>query len=1454
MQEAEEQGKYPSAPAEPDQPLFHPCKCSGTIRYIHQDCLTTWLAHSKKKTCDVCKHPYSFTKVGESTAWWISNRPRPNHNETLSLFQKVRYEGGIPDTKNLLSRITAHPAWISLSADIFAGQIIAALIVLTFVAVFLLREWISQNARPGLFEDEEVMPEEQANIPMIPEPQPPPPPPPPAPLPMQRIQGFPEPDVFARQQFDAIRALDRLRGRDQGEDEDEEAAKDRPRPDASPDDGSVLREAKRLNRGTDHSESGATPLPGEIDFQEHMRGPEYKRRVNTARVLAARRRSAVAKRELRKTQGPPLLPDDQTFDFTFTAMRHPSDSGETDVPEWLTPPASSSESQASSSSTFFPPVTLQPPKDEIPYSISSWGSSSSPSTPAESPSVHLDEPGPSQRRPTLPASTMATANSGASFTISPGRSPVGSPGLATYHPPELFDIEPGPSSGSSYFDTPRQQSQDASQGLGTDEEDHETAQLDVMEDVLVPRPIHARHELELLTDSDDTDEDEGALNRVADDLGQPDVPPRLLPLVEFERDDEDDDDEENDEDIFFVDEEEAERMRQAAAPIQLEGNPQQQNANANPPVNGVQGNDENGDFDFNDEMDGNVEDDMEGALEAIGMRGPILGVFQNAALMVFVLDTAIGLCIWIPFTVGKTTALLTLDPQRMLQIIHLPIKGMRLVTDPIVDFIAYVITRFLLPPWIQLIRKFVNASTSFATTATASIFGNSTADNISQFSNKLYEQSLEIFENPLSHFAFWSTPTQISEIAPAPEPEFLFPEYARFLEPYFALLGKQVRLSGSTSLAAWTRMAVGNGPTNKVFAIILGYSVFGLMLAVYLNLLTVGNARTAGRAIRNAIRQQLLVVKVAGFIFIELVVFPLGCGVVLDACTIWLFAEANIQSRIAFFSQAPLTAMFYHWIAGTLFMYSFAVLLSGCRSIMRPGAMWFIKDPQDQNAHPIRDILERPTFTQLRKICVSGIMYSVVVACVVGSVAGLLVLGNKSIMPFRWKNREPLSNVPVDLLFLHLVLPQTMHHFRPKRAVKQLAAKIWKHLARHFRLTSYFFGGRHSAEETPTRGWPFGKSDSKGHDQDKGVADGTFRRVPATDYLALPRDVRATAQVHEDGTPVDEEAAKLLDQQNQEAEKAKHDPTKDYMIVFIPPLFRYRLVSFVLSLWSICAVLLGLAVAIPIQLGRSVFKVFTPREVHDGYSFLVGFYLLWGCYLTGKAVDRLDKRRQRVRVDDGPHADLRILVFKRSLLWSAKTLYMGISLGVVIPILLAMVVDLYIVLPIRSALTPGLVPKVRLVDAWALGLLYGKIALHVTQLHPPNQVTQGLHHIMANGWVRLDPIAATKEVIAPLLGGLLGMILVPGLGVQLIQRLVPAFAPHKNEIFNLYPAIFMVAGLIRSSFVVYDILASWSQTIRDKEFLVELRLKNHEPEVEKEKVPVADTLPNVGAHGEESPL
>lgn len=56
---------------------------------------------------------------------------------------------------------------------------------------------------------------------------------------------------------------------------------------------------------------------------------------------------------------------------------------------------------------------------------------------------------------------------------------------------------------------------------------------------------------------------------------------------------------------------------------------------------------------------------------------------------------------------------------------------------------------------------------------------------------------------------------------------------------------------------------------------------------------------------------------------------------------------------------------------------------------------------------------------------------------------------------------------------------------------------------------------------------------------------------------------------------------------------------------------------------------------------------------------------------------------------------------------------------------------------------------------------------------------------------------------------------------------------------HVYPSIFALVGLVRSAVVLFNLLSSWSQSIRDKEFLVEMRLRNHEPE--KAKVPRVDS-------------
>ncbi|CAG9773166.1 unnamed protein product [Ceutorhynchus assimilis] len=46
-----------------DRPLFHPCICTGSIKWIHQECLVQWMRYSRKEYCELCGHKFSFTPI-----------------------------------------------------------------------------------------------------------------------------------------------------------------------------------------------------------------------------------------------------------------------------------------------------------------------------------------------------------------------------------------------------------------------------------------------------------------------------------------------------------------------------------------------------------------------------------------------------------------------------------------------------------------------------------------------------------------------------------------------------------------------------------------------------------------------------------------------------------------------------------------------------------------------------------------------------------------------------------------------------------------------------------------------------------------------------------------------------------------------------------------------------------------------------------------------------------------------------------------------------------------------------------------------------------------------------------------------------------------------------------------------------------------------------------------------
>ncbi|QLL32277.1 hypothetical protein HG536_0C04460 [Torulaspora globosa] len=55
--------------ASEENPLFHPCKCKGSIKYIHESCLMEWISSKNidiskpgtTATCDICHYPINFS-------------------------------------------------------------------------------------------------------------------------------------------------------------------------------------------------------------------------------------------------------------------------------------------------------------------------------------------------------------------------------------------------------------------------------------------------------------------------------------------------------------------------------------------------------------------------------------------------------------------------------------------------------------------------------------------------------------------------------------------------------------------------------------------------------------------------------------------------------------------------------------------------------------------------------------------------------------------------------------------------------------------------------------------------------------------------------------------------------------------------------------------------------------------------------------------------------------------------------------------------------------------------------------------------------------------------------------------------------------------------------------------------------------------------------------------------
>ncbi|KAJ3098980.1 hypothetical protein HDU97_003545 [Phlyctochytrium planicorne] len=480
-----------------------------------------------------------------------------------------------------------------------------------------------------------------------------------------------------------------------------------------------------------------------------------------------------------------------------------------------------------------------------------------------------------------------------------------------------------------------------------------------------------------------------------------------------------------------------------------------------------------------------AQGDINAFLELVGMQGPLENLGQNMITVVLVIVAAIGAGVWLPFITGKVIVWLLADVYAPLMdtAISVGSQWLQVFTDPFLDPIADGV--LILLTWAGLASHF---DTSMKNSTTNGIVLDNIPSAEASVNDTVLPEVLETVLANASEVADVLNFTRIDESIPetVSVDGVSFNETAQNETSAQAAImalreAQRNRLREAAKRLREPDTARLWGMPEQLAHTLVGYATHITLL--YYHARRSGRldhpyAQTIKRIFLKCLVYLVTAMKFTFFITIELGAFPTFCGILIDLCTLPIFGPtATIASRWAFYNAFPWSCWFLHWLTGTTFMFQFAVYVSTVRKVVRPGVVWFIRDPDDPAFHPMQDIIEKPILLQLRKLAVGTTTYSLVVISSVGGFVALVKLielatgattGPAKIWPIKWEFSEPLSEFPIDLLIFHFLLPWAIAWLRPRHLFRTVLNSWFRITARMLRLSHFLLGDRNRDEESDT--------------------------------------------------------------------------------------------------------------------------------------------------------------------------------------------------------------------------------------------------------------------------------------------------------------------------------------------------------------------------------------------------
>ena len=917
-------------------------------------------------------------------------------------------------------------------------------------------------------------------------------------------------------------------------------------------------------------------------------------------------------------------------------------------------------------------------------------------------------------------------------------------------------------------------------------------------------------------------------------------------------------------------------------------------------------------------------EDLEGILELIGMQGPIVTLVQTAMFCGVLVTVTLWGAIGVPYLFGKLALLTIGDP--VLFLVILPLQIAANLGDIFID-VGLIVAAGL--AW--------SIAHNIATYASAVIFFVP-----AEYLKTLADVSWSAFHSAVTHL---SKMFAVEETHDTIESGFLLVSIQahKSLQELKAEIGMVFRIAASAIIhtwyycrdlsagkfvesintmapqaAAWVSDNVqsaksflqslfgDNGLTmtvravrrvsiepaeaywsggDRTLTVLLGYSFLAMIGATILlrkePFFTSETLRKIEKSFADVLKQAGGVLKVILIISIEMLAFPLYCGLLLDCALLPLFQGATFASRIEYASRSPYMFTFLHWFLGTAYMFNFALFVSMCRRILRSGVLYFIRDPDDPTFHPVRDVLERSVSTQLRKIAFSALVYGLLVILCLGGVIWGIDHAHKDVFPIRWTAPEPVLEFPLEFLFYNFLSPFLFKFIKPSSGLESVYGWWLRHSARQLRLSHFLFGERNEDEEGQYVGnnWKDhvlvrmlaivrhpDKPEDVLHDGSSTifVKSGNYVTAPASDQVRISRGQKVFEEVSE------EEVTKSEKEQDCRLHGRANQKFRN---VYVPPWFRLRIGLFLACLWTLSAAIGGGFTLVPLVLGRGICSlVLAPNvRVNDIWSFAIGLHVeLLIAYIAMKTSALMKQTKSKVSgIDLAPMLDK----IRRVSWCTAKSTYVyGFGI-VVIPATFALVFQLYLTLPLRTyvdslgAFSPSdslqalnttsvasvfsntteaavgtstseqawlSMHTIYVLPDWTLGFLYGKLLMRIMRLSPTSLPHAAWRQITRNGLFDPDIRLATRAFILPTLLFstivLLGPMMLAGLVNNLI--LYPVIGKTLSEIARAklyrysYPLCASQALAVWCTHETIKATRRWRSKIKDEVYLIGERLHN----------------------------